>query len=96
MAVDYASVSQKKTILDATADAAALAAVAPARCCSRMRPQRPPPRTCSMAKSPTFRGLNYNPVNLTVTSTSSSGIRNRQRELHCFVLNTFGILGKDA
>ena len=96
MAVDYTSASQKKAILDATADAAALAAVTPAMLLQSDAIAKTAAQNMFNGQVTNIPGLNYSPVNLTVNSTTSSGIRTVSVSYTASSQNTFGILGQAA
>jgi Flp pilus assembly protein TadG len=95
LSIDYSLAAQRKTRLDAAADAAALLAVTPAMM------QKSTSATITAAKNAfagqvsLMYGVNYSPSNLAVTITTSSGTRNVQVSYQASSVNSFGgILGQ--
>lgn len=97
MAIDYTSASHKKAILDAAADAAALAAVTPAMLLQSDAAAKTAAQNMFNGQVTGISGLNYSPANLTVSVTSNAGIpRTITVSYTASSTNMFGILGKDA
>src|SRR5271165_992369 len=96
IAIDYTSAARKKTILDATADAAALAAVTPSMLLQSDATATTTAHNMFNGQVTGVSGLNYNPANLTVTSVTSSGTRTVTVSYTASSQNTFGILGSGA